>query len=844
MGFLSSLFGLGGSKSQPSTSTVIQAQELPKEIAPFVKEVVGEAQELYKHRLGEGYVPFAGETIAPLTSQEEAAMAGIEGLVGLSRPLQEEALTTTRGLAEKFTPETAEAYMSPYQRAVTDIEKREAERRFEREVMPRFEAQAIAQGGLSGLGSRAGVESAELQRGQSQLMADIEAKGLQSAFQNAQQQFAQQKAREAQMATEIGRTGPAMLASGLQEAGALQTIGEERRDLAQSALDEAYFRFLEEQRFPEQTLAEYSGFVYGNPMAQMPTTTQQSTGTPYQPSLGQTLLGVGSTLGAAALRNPYVTQKMFKGGGYIDRDRGLSGLPMFRRQENGQVVDEDDRPELIQMVQKGIDAIMPDFSESNALAKELRRLNPNYMYADDEEREALVKQARENLGFDPEYGAVDRVSLEEARANAAKYKERVDAQRNKRAKELLQRIGTDQGDVSALKRQEVKDFFTLVPASEAEATREKTSAAIQKVDDTQKEKERVLAENKLISKHGPGLPGDFQEGAVEEVEDVKINISAKTAKEKATKKQTLKEIANQPSEGSLRPMTEEEAAAKYDANPADFGGISKEQLLKDTADYNKKYMDIINRIYPEAQNEFLADALQALGAMFVAENKGEAFIKTFNDLQKAGMKRRDARRIALGRAALENLKSDKATLDKIRQLPKQRRDAILSIIERREQQKDRVGTRAYRKAMKELAESKGKYFREGGARKTTKAGLAPKADLKTITPLLTDQTFYASALKAFPLPIDVFATTGDAAKDKQARQELVKRTLSNTAAQQRIGNRAKQLERLYADKGTTLDPTQALKKATSDILKEIYMGGQVGIKEGMIFGWNTTGLDE
>ena len=354
MGFLSSLFGLGGSSGRPSMQTVVQAQKLPEEIAPFVGEIAKEARDLYAARLGEGYVPFTGETIAPLTPQEETAMANIEGLVGTSRPLQEEALGITRGLAEKFTPETAEAYMSPYQRAVTDIEKREAERRFEREVRPRFEASAIQAGGLSGLGSRAGVESAELQRGQSQLIADIEAKGLQRAYQDAQQQFAQQKQREAGMAAEIGRAGPAMLASGLQEAGALQTVGEERRGLGQSALDEAYYRFLEEQQFPEQTLAGYSGFIYGNPLTRMPTTTEQTTGTPYQPSLGQTLLGVGSTLGAAALRNPNIFafggggQKKEtsgggyigrEGGGYIDRDRGLSGLPMFRRQAGGPPVD-------------------------------------------------------------------------------------------------------------------------------------------------------------------------------------------------------------------------------------------------------------------------------------------------------------------------------------------------------------------------------------------------------------------------------------------------------------------------------------------------------------------------
>jgi len=356
MGFLSSLFGVGG-KSQPSTQTVVQSQKLPPEIAPFVKEIAGEAQDLFKQRVGEGYTPYTGETIAPLTSQEEAAMTGIEGLVGTSRPLQEEALGVTRQQAEKFTPETAEAYMSPYQRAVTDIEKREAERRFEREIRPRFEASAVQAGGMSGLGTRAGVESAELQRGQSQLIADIEAKGLQSAFKDARQAFQEQKQREAGMAGDIARTGPAMFASGIQESGALQRVGEEKRDLGQSALDEAYFKFLEERQFPEQTLADYSGFIYGNPLTQMGTTTKTQTGTPFQPSLGQTLLGVGSTLGAAALRNPNVTKNVFgwtKEGGQVARSRGLSGLPMFRRQENGQVIDEDNRSEFIKDIGNAI----------------------------------------------------------------------------------------------------------------------------------------------------------------------------------------------------------------------------------------------------------------------------------------------------------------------------------------------------------------------------------------------------------------------------------------------------------------------------------------------------------
>ena len=357
MGFLSSLFGVGGG-SKPATNTNVVQQQLPKEISPFVTEIAKEAQDLFKERVAEGYTPYTGQTIAPLTSQEEAAMTGIEGLVGTSRPLQEEALGVTRQQAERFTPESAQAYMSPYQRAVTDIEKREAGRQFDVAQQVR-DAQAAGAGASSLMGTRSAILEAEAQRNQQQLLADIEAKGLQSAYQDAQRAFETQKARERGMAGDIARTGPAMLASGIQEQGALQRIGEERRALGQSALDEAYFKFLEERQFPEQTLADYSGFIYGNPMARLANTTTTGTSTPFQPSLGQTLLGIGSTLGASALRNPNVNpSKIFggKSGGQIDRNSGLSGLPMFRRQAGTQVVSDE---ELEMIDQEG----RPDISE-------------------------------------------------------------------------------------------------------------------------------------------------------------------------------------------------------------------------------------------------------------------------------------------------------------------------------------------------------------------------------------------------------------------------------------------------------------------------------------------------
>ena len=359
MGFLSSLFG--SSKSQPATTTNVISQKLPEEIAPFAKEVLGEAQQLYQANIERGYDPFTGQTIAPFTPEQQRSMEGISGLVGTSKPLQEEALATYRQGAERFTGDTAQQYMSPYQQAVTDIEKREAQRNFEGNVLPRLEAQAVQQGAMSGLGSRAGVEFAEAQRNQAQLLSDIQAKGQQAAFQDARQGFEQQKAREQGMASDLSRLGPAMFASGLQEQGALGAVGEQKQQLAQSALDEAYFKFLEEEQYPQQQLANYSGFVYGNPAAGLVNSNQTGTATPFQPSFGQQLLGAGLQLGGAflgseggskAIANKFFPTAKTGGGiaGLIKKQKGgglgqdLEGFPAETPENMVQLTKEVEAP--------------------------------------------------------------------------------------------------------------------------------------------------------------------------------------------------------------------------------------------------------------------------------------------------------------------------------------------------------------------------------------------------------------------------------------------------------------------------------------------------------------------
>ena len=342
MGFLSSLFGFDDAK--PAQSTVVQATSIPEELKPFVTEVLESSQQQFQDDIAKGYTPFTGKTTADFTPEELQAMDRVTGLSGIVDPYIRESEAIARQGAREFTGDEVQKFMSPYQQAVTDIEKREATRNFEGNVLPRLEAQAVLQGGgQSGLGSRAAIELSEAQRNQAQLLSDIQAKGQQAAFKDAQGLFANQLAREQQLAGNLGKTGTALFQSGLAEAGALEGVGANKRSQEQNLLDEAFFRFKEEEAYPQQQLAEYTQNVYGNPVLGTPSRTTTTTGTPFQPSTGQNLLGLGLTglniygmSGGFGLPTPgktNIANLYSKAGGQINK--GLNSLPVVNRRIGG-----------------------------------------------------------------------------------------------------------------------------------------------------------------------------------------------------------------------------------------------------------------------------------------------------------------------------------------------------------------------------------------------------------------------------------------------------------------------------------------------------------------------------
>ena len=409
-------FLFGRTKRTPTTTTVQQSSKLPEEIAPFVKEVLGEAQDLFQQRKAEGFREFPGETIAPRTAEELAAMEGLRGLVGTQEPYRAEAEEVIRATPTQFTAEDAQRLMSPYQRAVTDIEKREAQRVFERDVQPALEAKAIQAGGMSGLGTRAALQAAEAQRQQSQLLADIEAKGQQRAFEQAYRQFGDEVALQRQRAGDIQQQGQQRFNIGLAERGLQQQLGQEDRAEAQALLNEQFAEFLEREQFPESTLAQYSSFIYGNPFLRTPDTTRTTTGV-LEPttSLGQGLLNLGLTglniygRGTVGGTQPFSLASV----GFPTRRSGggLVSLPVVNRRGAGavdprlrslrQTSPQSIRAPFEELLRRGVTNIeQPDRAEARRLGQKL----PTGLQAlrdttEKNRRAALKARAEEQAGF-------------------------------------------------------------------------------------------------------------------------------------------------------------------------------------------------------------------------------------------------------------------------------------------------------------------------------------------------------------------------------------------------------------------------------------------------------------
>jgi len=377
MAILSSLFG--ASQQQPAVGAQpITTSEIPSELKPYYTDILGKAQALYNKRVEEGYKPYEGPTMAQFTPEQEATFAGIAGLQGQVAPKFAEAEELTRQAAAGITGAQLQEAMSPYQQAVTDIEKRESQKSFEQNVLPKLRAAQVAQGSFGG--TRGTLLEAQALGDQQQGLADIQAKGSAAAFRDARAALEAERTRMGQGATQLANIAPTALKAGLAELGAQQTVGETKQKQAQTALDEAYRQFLQEKQEPYEAMQKYQAVVTGAPL----TTTQFAPPPPPAPSLGQQLLGGAATAaglyGAFTGQNPLaaITGKK-KGGGIAD------ALPLVKRFVPGSIQSglpssEEEKSSLEKAEEKYKTALGSYYNKPTVSEKDIKDRSKQQMY--------------------------------------------------------------------------------------------------------------------------------------------------------------------------------------------------------------------------------------------------------------------------------------------------------------------------------------------------------------------------------------------------------------------------------------------------------------------------------
>lgn len=245
-----------------------------------------------------------------------------------------------------FSPYAAGMYMSPFIEQAMQPQLREAQR--SSDILGTQQRGQATQAGAFG-GNRQVIMEAERQRNLGTQLGDIRARGYQTAYEQAANQFNQdmQRRMQAQQLGEQSRQfganiGLQGLQTGLQAAGTLGTLGQQQFGQQQQAIDaqsrmgaqqqalqqqgltQAYQDFLNQQNYPYKQLGFFSDLVRGLPLGQQSTTQMYQPG----PSALQTMSGIG--LGAYGMKQ----LGMFADGGAVGyKNGGMTVMDKFNDPE-------------------------------------------------------------------------------------------------------------------------------------------------------------------------------------------------------------------------------------------------------------------------------------------------------------------------------------------------------------------------------------------------------------------------------------------------------------------------------------------------------------------------------
>ena len=270
-----------------------------------------------------------------LTGQGIMGQLGTAGQgVGLAGLGYEAAGAGNRYAQQATNPYAMQSYMSPYMQNVVDIQQREAQRQADIAATGRG-AQAVQAGAFGG--SRQAIMDAEAARNLAQQKGDIQAQGLQQAYQQAQQaqQFGANLGLQGMQAGMAGvgagigaqQAGYGQAMSGAQNLANLgqqqlasqqgiynlqNTVGAQQQALEQQKINQAMQDYANAQQYPLMQLGTMSNMLRGLPMQAQ--TTQQYVAAPNALTQAIGAAGAGASLYNAMKAKGGVIKEYAKGG--------------------------------------------------------------------------------------------------------------------------------------------------------------------------------------------------------------------------------------------------------------------------------------------------------------------------------------------------------------------------------------------------------------------------------------------------------------------------------------------------------------------------------------------------
>ena len=336
--------GGGGSAPAAPTDQTVTNTSIPDYAKPYVEKMLGKTEALS----GTPYQTYDRERTAGFTPMQQQAFQGAQGMqtsgaTGFGASLAGAAglgalgtnYDSTKFQGQQFGQPQAQQYMSPYMQSVVDIQQREAQRQGDIAGTQRS-AQATQSGAFGG--SRQAIMDAEAARNLSMQKGDIQAKGLQSSYEQAQAQFNADQARQMQAqqlseqskqygaglglqglqtalqgAGQLGTLGGQQFAQGMDINKLQQAYGTQQQQQNQNIMSQQYQDFLNQQNYPYKQLGFMSDMLRGLPLS-------QSSSAMYQqpPSMVNQLAGLGTAA--------YGASKLMAEGGSVDDNKRPAGL--------------------------------------------------------------------------------------------------------------------------------------------------------------------------------------------------------------------------------------------------------------------------------------------------------------------------------------------------------------------------------------------------------------------------------------------------------------------------------------------------------------------------------------